>query len=210
MFFPFCLRFLLFLATSVASVRALKPGHMTAARYKPAQFSSPSPNVVSQHTLSLKRKTGVRSLSSSYLRAYRAQFGEQPITSVEIGEVFLTEIEFGTESFEVVIDTGSSDTWLVEIDFTCVDPATSETRTEEECDFGGTYTRSATFEQIPDENFDISYADGEMLVGVVGYESVTLAGIEVPHQEVGVVDLAGWFGDGRSGHCQNWLRLANQ
>ncbi|KAF7845752.1 hypothetical protein BT93_L0782 [Corymbia citriodora subsp. variegata] len=49
--------------------------------------------------------------------------------------------------------------------------------------------------QIPNENFNISYADLEYLNGIVGYETVTLAGIEVAHQEVALAQLAGWSGD---------------
>jgi hypothetical protein len=42
------------------------------------------------------------------------------------------------------------------------------------------------------ENFNVSYASGEFLVGQVGYESITLAGITVPKQEIGLIDYAYW------------------
>ena len=35
-------------------------------------------------------------------------FGVAPLTSVEEGTVFLTGVEFGTESFQAVVDTGTS------------------------------------------------------------------------------------------------------
>ena len=54
----------------------------------------------------------------------------------------------------------------------------------------------SSFSAIPDENFNITYADGEYLNGIVGYDSVTIANITVPKQEVGVVSLAAWDGDG--------------
>ena len=43
-----------------------------------------------------------------------------------------------------------------------------------------------------EEIFNISYGSGEFLVGELGYERVTLAGIEVPHQEIALVDNAYW------------------
>lgn len=54
---------------------------------------------------------------------------------------------------------------------------------------------SPTFTQIPGENFNISYGDGEFLTGILGYEKVTLANITVDRQEIAVVDLAYWNGD---------------
>lgn len=35
-------------------------------------------------------------------------YGVAPLTSVEEGTVFLTGVEFGTESFQAVVDTGTS------------------------------------------------------------------------------------------------------
>jgi hypothetical protein len=52
-----------------------------------------------------------------------------------------------------------------------------------------------TFTQIPDENFNITYGDGEFLTGIIGTEEVTLAGITVK-QTVALVNLAAWEGDG--------------
>ena len=64
--------------------------------------------------------------------------------------------------------------------------------------FGAYFNTDSTFSEIPDENFNITYADGEYLNGIVGYEEVTLADILVKGQEVGVVNLAAWDGDGTS------------
>lgn len=43
------------------------------------------------------------------------------LTSAEQGQSFLANVEFGRESFQAVVDTGSSDTWLVGTGFQCVD-----------------------------------------------------------------------------------------
>lgn len=82
--------------------------------------------------------------------------------------------------------------------FTCVNQTTNATLTEADRLFGPPYTIDTSFTQIPDENFNIAYADGEYLNGILDYDSVKLAGITVSHQEVGVVTLAAWVGDGVS------------
>ncbi len=170
--------------------------------HQPAAFKAPSPDVASPNVLSLTRKSG--SLSAAYLASIRKGnqvngiYGFTPLTSVEQGQVFLTGIMFGSESFQAVVDTGSSDTWLAETRFHCFDVATGNPEPESYCAFGPTYNISSTFNEIPNENFNISYADGEVLTGIVGTERVTLAGIEVKNQQVAVVDYAAWFGDGIS------------
>lgn len=60
------------------------------------------------------------------------------------------------------------------------------------------FTQSSTFVPIPDQNFNISYADGEYLTGSLAYESFRLAGIDVSSQQFGIVDQAAWHGDSMS------------
>lgn len=82
--------------------------------------------------------------------------------------------------------------------FTCVNQTDNSTLTEANCYFGVYFNTDSTFSEIADENFNIIYADGEYLNGVVGYEEVTLADILIKGQKVGVVNLAAWDGDGIS------------
>ena len=57
---------------------------------------------------------------------------------------------------------------------------------------------SAHYEQIPNQNFNITYADGESLNGDMAYETFTLGGITVSRQKFATVDYAAWYGDGYS------------
>jgi hypothetical protein len=52
------------------------------------------------------------------------------LTSLFTGEEFAAEVEFGTQTFEMIVDTGSSDTWVVEAGFVCTDLDTGKTTTE--------------------------------------------------------------------------------
>ncbi|KAJ9652439.1 hypothetical protein H2198_008309 [Neophaeococcomyces mojaviensis] len=114
------------------------------------------------------------------------------------GSSFLAEITLGSQTFLSVVDTGSSDTWIARSDFTCVDIITNATKPQSKCYFGGTYTPDNQFHQIANENFNITYGDGEYLTGPVGTISVTLANVRVPSQQVSLATLAAWEGDGQT------------
>ncbi|KAK5943005.1 hypothetical protein PMZ80_004010 [Knufia obscura] len=112
------------------------------------------------------------------------------------GASFLAEISFGSQTFLSVVDTGSSDTWIVHSDFTCVDIITNQTIPRNRCYFGPQYQPGSEFKRIPDANFNITYGDGEYLTGPVGTLPVTIADIRVPSQQVSLPNLAAWQGDG--------------
>ena len=46
--------------------------------------------------------------------------GTANLVSVDAGSVFLAPVTVGGQSFDVVIDSGSSDPWLVGNNFQCV------------------------------------------------------------------------------------------
>ena len=107
-------------------------------------------------------------------------------------------MKLGTQSFQAVVDTGSSDTWVVQNGYQCSEPSSGDIAPTSTCNFGPTYQKSSSFNQIPNENFHQAYTDGESLSGILGTESVTVAGITVPNQEIGVVNSAAYNGDGVS------------
>jgi hypothetical protein len=125
----------------------------------------------------------------------KLQNGTADLLSINAGSVFVAPLDAGGETFYVVIDTGSSDTWLINNEYTCVDPTDSSVIDESQCGFGPTYSVSATAKQIDNRNFNISYADGERLNGQMITEDLTFAGITVENQTMGLVTYAGWYGD---------------
>jgi hypothetical protein len=100
------------------------------------------------------------------------------LISLEISQEFAAEAEFGTETFELIVDTRSSDTWVIEKGFTCINSKLSKNMTKSDCDFVPSYTKSSTFSAIPGETFNIGYADGESITGIMSTEEVTIAGIQ--------------------------------
>jgi Eukaryotic aspartyl protease len=74
------------------------------------------------------------------------------------------DIGIGDQTFLVHVDTGSSDTYV----------------------FAANFTASSTFAQIANQNFNVTYGDGSSAAGILGTDTVTLAGVAVPGQEIGI------------------------
>ncbi|KAH9834335.1 acid protease [Teratosphaeria destructans] len=116
------------------------------------------------------------------------------LISAEYGAGFAINITFGDQVFEVIMDTGSSDLWLADSSVECVNDYLIETSVAS-CGFGPLADSTFQNGQISNENFNISYGDGEFLTGVLGYEDVSLGDVTVQKQEVALVDYAFWEGD---------------
>jgi hypothetical protein len=46
--------------------------------------------------------------------------------------------------------------------------------------------------------FNVQYGSGEFLSGPVGFDNITIGGLQVSQQEIGVPDAAAFLGDGIS------------
>lgn len=121
------------------------------------------------------------------------------------GSSFLASVSLGAETFDLVVDTGSSDTWVARADFACVDVLTGAPRPQASCRFARTFDTSSStsspgseFTQVDNANFNITYGDGERVVGVFGTLDVTVAGVRAAKQQIALATLAAWQGDGRA------------
>ena len=102
------------LSLCVAGIQGLRGHKFKVGGLSPAPFQAPSPNTQAIHILSLTRQASGVSRSAGYVQSLRkgnevnGVYGVAPLTSVEEGTVFLTGLEFGTESFQAVVDTGAT------------------------------------------------------------------------------------------------------
>jgi len=131
----------------------------------------------------------VTALLFSILRTYFAgpRVYTSPLTRVPGADrnQVLTKLSFGNQSFDVLVDTGSSDTWLVSTGFTCFEDR--KVHPQADCRFGHPYEIDGSFTEIPREILHSGYSGTQLATGIVGQVPVTLAGITVsPH--VGVVN----------------------
>jgi hypothetical protein len=81
-----------------------------------------------------------------------------PIAGSDFDEEYLVNVTVGSHTYALIVDTGSSDTWLAEKGFTCINLA-SQKQPESECAFGPLYdtSQSKSFKAIPNKNFNITY-----------------------------------------------------
>lgn len=181
-------------ATDTISKRAAKARFTEFNVRDTKAFADATPLETSNSVLSLK-SAGAKAKGSSALHAaLRASTNTTKLIPSEQGAGYSVNITFGGQTFEVLLHTGSSDLWLAESGVKCVDIDMNPVATAE-CAFGP--LASATFQDgsIANENFNISYGDGEFLTGVLGYEDVGLANVMVGKQEVALVNEAYWEGD---------------
>ncbi|KAI0475154.1 acid protease [Xylariaceae sp. FL0804] len=181
--------------SQLSAALLLSGGALSAAKTLksriPQAFKAASPDVSVDSYLSLSKSKSRR--RANPLASISSTNYTTPLNNTELEE-YTTTIQWAGESYAVIVDTGSSDTWLVQAGFQCVD-CYGDAQPEADCYFGPTF--NGTFEdgEISNENFNISYGDGEFLTGTMGYEDVTVAGVTVPKQEVALVDYCYWFGD---------------
>ncbi|KAH8651419.1 aspartic peptidase domain-containing protein, partial [Xylariales sp. PMI_506] len=120
--------------------------------------------------------------------------------SASFGYLFDAEVSFGNQTLQLLADTGSSDTWALTVGAQCfgADLNGSDPLPLSDCNYPNiTYdpTASSSFSQIANETLGAHYGGG-IALGIVGIEDVTVAGITVPGQTVGVVDKTSLGGDG--------------
>jgi hypothetical protein len=176
------------LAVNGAAVPPVKRGASLQPISK-AAFAPASEDAISTNVLELT-KSSKQSRSNKILTSLmkgdaitKRQTPSGSLTAALGGQEYLVSIEWAGDSYTAILDTGSSDTWLIQSGFTCLD-ANGQQQSDSTCNFGPAFTGTYDDGQINNENFNISYGDGEFVSGTVGYEDVTLAGITVSKQEV--------------------------
>lgn len=151
-----------------------------------------------QHVHALRGDgTNTKSVAS-ILGAHQRQVGGtgyQNITSTTAyGTQYAIELAFADVPLQVLLDTGSSDTWIVQEGFECVDFAGEDVDTAT-CGFGPAYPGDFQYGAIPEQHIYIQYGDGEIVYGPVGYSDITLGNITVKRQEAGLANTTYWYGN---------------
>jgi hypothetical protein len=173
--------------------RALANG-MKLKSFKPRAIAPRSADVVTSNYAQLSRKNAGASHSNAIMvmRAASDDVPNAPLDNTD-GVEYLVPLKWGTEEFQGILDTGSSDTWLISSAFTCTD-ANGQEQDAKQCGFGPGY--SGKISKISGKEFNISYGDGEFVTGDMGTVEMTVGGITVPEQEVALGTSAFWQGGG--------------
>ncbi|KAF1807976.1 acid protease [Eremomyces bilateralis CBS 781.70] len=172
---------------------------------RPAAFSRPSELKEASHVARFEAIDSTGSQSHNFLKsalavnrapAAQAPFSEAVI-AIRQGRIYSSKLAIGSQIFDLIMDTGSSDTWVASEHYIC-DDGFGHDIGQDDCLFGPAYTPSPTSQSVPGLTFNISYADGEFLDGQFVHENVALGGLEVEKQQIAIIDRAFWFGDNKS------------
>lgn len=126
---------------------------------------------------------------------HRAQRSPLPITATRNSYWFDVEVEIGNKTFYLVVDTGSSDTWVAATGYTCIDPTNNKVLSEDKCIWSPTYDESPSTHYVKNQTFGVKYGTG-IALGKLATEKVKIGGITVPEQKIGIVDRTNDKGDG--------------
>ena len=171
-------------------------------KHSPKPFHKASGHHKAHHILKLTAKSNKQKPHSrSHKNGVRDQRGIALLrsSSPQFSSDFYTSIKIGSKTTQVVVDTGSSDLWAVGKGFQCIDTVTYAETSQGNCHFAQSLSYKSTDGSIvKNMNFNASYADGEYLIGKILQKDVTLAGIKVSGQQLGLVEVAAWNGDGKT------------
>ncbi|KAM0192782.1 hypothetical protein ACHAPI_008143 [Fusarium lateritium] len=138
------------------------------------------------------------SASSSVLSLqHRANEHSNPasLRATEYGTIYDVEVQFGDQSFLLLVDTGSSDTWVLETGYQCINSSNNLVQPQANCNYASSYNLSSSFQAKPNQTFGVKYGTG-IAMGSVGYEDLTAGGLKVTDQTVGIVNSTNDVGDG--------------
>ncbi|KAG6359890.1 hypothetical protein INS49_010943 [Diaporthe citri] len=159
-----------------------------------------------QNYYSLHRFTGRplgRSGAPTSLGVVRSWDGIQNITDLNHGLWYGVNVTFGTQELTLVLDTGSSDTWAFSTATQCVETTGGDEESaggrDDFCVFGppseGDFPLG-TFEHL---HFSTDYWGNQTVNGALGLMDVTVGGLRVTNQTVGLATNATrWLGRGPS------------
>jgi hypothetical protein len=110
-----------------------------------------------------------------YSGLQRRSNGIGSLTELDLGDYY-TPVKIGSQIFNLVVDTGSSDTWVPAQDVQCQDPFQNDTPLSQ-CGFGTLFTPGPEFTKINNELFNTVYGSGDAISGYFGMVNTTVAGI---------------------------------
>ena len=131
---------------------------------------------------------------------------QEPLVTLG-GRVYMTRVTLGSRIFSLVLETGSSDTWVAQAGLTCRDDYGNVVAVTN-CRFGPLYNSSLSRSYkaySPRQAFGVNYTSGEFLQGVLATELFGIGDVgagyaprQIINQTVGLVQNGYWQGDGTS------------
>ncbi|KAL7911682.1 aspartic peptidase domain-containing protein [Trichoderma velutinum] len=179
------------------SIEKTQPEPLLQMR-SPAPFQDPSPNTVTPNTIRLSRvstrssapheASGILSRSDTTSSSIFQKFGSGALAPVLQGMELVGEVIVGNQTMRLIFDTGSSDLWVAGENYQCFSSnLTIQSNTI--CNFTNTFKGKYSGGEVRDQHLDVGYGSGQRVIGSLGYESVSVAGINIPDLEISIADF---------------------
>lgn len=117
------------------------------------------------------------------------------LVSTEFGTVFDAPVKIGSRTFQLLVDTGSSDTYVMKSGYTCINGTDNLQIIQGGCRYSNeTYHNSSTYKRIPNQMFGIQYGAG-LASGIMALEDVSIGNITTKGQKIAIADRSNPMGD---------------
>ncbi|KAK1597549.1 eukaryotic aspartyl protease [Colletotrichum navitas] len=164
-------------------------------------FREAAPDEVSGRVQALKPfrikidgRNAATALGAAQPRGLSAAY--QNITALSpYGTQYAVEVTWDGQPVNMILDTGSSDTWVTASNFTCTNLAGTAAYSQEACGFGPSKIDGFKYGPAEDLHFTLSYGSGERVSGPMGFSDIGVAGITVQQQQVGLANKTYWMGN---------------
>ncbi|KAL1883973.1 hypothetical protein Daus18300_000081 [Diaporthe australafricana] len=134
---------------------------------------------------------------SGVSRSYKRQYASQNVTDLGQGVWYGVNVTFGTQELTLVLDTSSSDTWVFSTNTTCIGTKLKDGKDngwgDIMCSFGPRYQGNFSDRSFEHDHFSTEYFMNETINGTLGMVDLTVAGISVTNQTVGLAYNANWW-----------------
>lgn len=187
------LTFVAILTKALSFEKRVSPVPVQANSYYAVPFAKSSPDRPSNNYLKLDKvyndgKHGIDKCPNGFSPAIQEV---RPYSGVS----YLTDIKINNETHTVVLDTGSSDTWLFKSDFECRDQW-GFSQAQWICHAGPGYTGSfPPNNPLKNVSLDIRYGDNTFARGQFGFANVTIAGLTAVNTQIALANESYWRGD---------------
>ncbi|KAK4153821.1 hypothetical protein C8A00DRAFT_43322 [Chaetomidium leptoderma] len=153
-------------------------------------------DVVSTHAIPMRK----HKLAPSTIHPALHRRANVPARLKNIYDVYYSiDLVVGNQTVAVSVDTGSSDTWMVQEPYECVSFWFEPGGSTPNCGLGSGFKGALSGGTLPDlPPFVRSYVDGTFVSGFYGQEDVTIGGITAHNQRLALVNYTYWHGDGQT------------
>ncbi|KAJ6143363.1 hypothetical protein N7471_002816 [Penicillium samsonianum] len=134
--------------------------------------------------------------SARNIPSQRTSSKTSTLIATQYGTVFDAPVTIGNQSFMLLVDTGSSDTYVMQTGYKCVNSTDNLVIPESDCLYANkTYHKSKAYHRVPNEMFGVEYGAG-LASGLMANEQVSMGGVSVNAQKIGISNESNPMGDG--------------